>query len=140
MHTFAQNYRPSYGAFSSALGGETSDKIETATFANAENYDLIIALAHASGVASDSVVTLTILEATTSAGAGSATTSKTDTFTSTNTTDTDLLQAEIRAEELSSGYQYVGARLATSNGSGTEKVGVILVQGRARYPQSSPVS
>jgi len=133
----SENYRPSYGAFSSALGAETSDKIETAAFANMENYDVVWALAHASGVASDSVITLTILEATSAAGAGSATTSQTDTFTSTNTTDTDLLQAEIRGEQLSSGFSFAGARLETDNASGTEKVGVILVQGRARYGQSS---
>jgi len=135
-----ENLRPSYGAWSSALGGETSDKIETAVFADMRYYDVIAAYAMASGVASGSVITLTILEGTSTAGAGSATTSQTDTFTSTNTTDTDLLQAEIRAEQLSSGYRYVGARLATSNGSGTEKVALVLVQGRPRYAQSSLLS
>jgi len=137
MHKFLENYKPSYGAFSSALGAETSDKVEPATFVDMENYDVVVAYAQASGVASGSVITLTILEATASGGGGSATTTKTDTFTSTATSDIDVLQAEIRAEELSSGYKYVGFRIATSNGSGTEQVSGIMVQGRARYGQAT---
>lgn len=100
-------------------------------------YDVVVAYAHASGVASDSVLTLQLWEGTSTAGAGSQTISgNSDTFTSTNTTDTDILQAEARGEELSDNYGYVGARLSTDNASGTEKVGLILVQGRARYGQN----
>ena len=124
-------------AFSNALGGETSDKVETAEFLNMKYYHNGWALAHASGVASDGVLTLTILEATSSAGAGSQTTSQTDTFTSTNTTDTDILKAEIKADQLSSGFTHFGARLATDQTSGTEKVGVILIAGSPRFGQNT---
>jgi hypothetical protein len=102
-----------------------------------ENYHNIVAYAVASGVASGSALTLTLLEGTTSAGAGSQTTSHTDTFTSTNTTDTDVLQAEIKGDELSSGYTHVGARLETDNASGTEKVAVLLLAGSSRYGQAT---
>ncbi|KPJ63786.1 hypothetical protein AMJ44_13995 [candidate division WOR-1 bacterium DG_54_3] len=139
MHKFLENYKPSYGVFSSALGGETSDKVETAAFVDMRYYDGVAAYVHASGLASGSVITLTLLEGTSNAGASSATlTGKTDTFTATATTQKDVLQAEVRAEELSSGYRYVGFRLATNNsGAATEKVGGILLQGRARYGSSS---
>ena len=137
MHKMSENLRPTYGAQSEALGGESSDKIETAAFANMENYDVIVAYAQAVELASDSVITLTLLEATSSAGAGSQALSITDAFTSTNVTDTDLLQAEVRAEGLSAGFNFVGARLETDDASGTEVVGVILVQGRPRYAQAT---
>ena len=137
MHKFSENFLPGYGAFSSALGGETSDKVETAEFINMENYHNGWAIAQASGVGSGKILTLTILEATSSAGAGSATTSKTDTFTATATTQKDVLQAEIKADELSAGYTHFGARLATDNTTGTEKVSVILIAGSPRYAQNS---
>ena len=133
MHMFKENFLPGYGNMSSALGAEASDKIETAVFMNMKYYDLGVALAEVTNVASGSVITLTILEGTTSAGASSATTSQTDTFTSTATTDTDVLQAQIRAEQLSANYTHFGARLATNNASGTEVASVILIAGRARY-------
>lgn len=137
MHKMSENLRPTYGAASTALGGEGSDKIETALFADMQHYDVIAAYAHATELASDSVITLTLLEATNDSGGGSTTLSITDTFTSSNVTDTDLLQAEVRAEKLSDGFTFVGARLATDDGSGTEVVGVILVQGRPRYAQAT---
>ena len=140
IHAFAQNVRSRYGGHSSALGGETSDLITTAEFVNMANYDLVVFQAVASGVASDSVLTFLAYEATATNGGGSASLthgSATDTFTSTNTTDTDVLVVQVRGEDLSSGYQYVGAKLATSNGSGTEKVAIVINQMRARYKQSS---
>ena len=140
MHKFLENYKPGYGVFSSALGAETNDKVETAAFVDMRYYDGVVAYAHASGLAAGSVITLSLLEATSAAGASSATISgKTDTFTATGTTHTDVLQAEVRAEGLSSGYRYVGFRLATNNSAGgaVEKVGGILLQGRARYGSSS---
>lgn len=136
MHKFLENFKPSYGVFSSALGAETNDKVES-SFVDMKYYDGVVAYVQASGVASAKVITLTILEGKSTAGSSSATTSKTDTFTSTATSDTDLLQAEIRAEELSSGYRYVGIRVATNQTDGTEKVAGVLVQGRARYGQAS---
>jgi len=137
LHKALNNLKPSYGGFSNTLGAETNDKIETATFVDMRDYDLVIAYAQASNVNSDGVVTLTLLQATSTAGAGSATTTFTDTFTSTATTDTDVLQAEMRGEQLSSGYRYAGARLAVSSGGDAERVSLILVQGRPRYGQHS---
>lgn len=140
IHAFAQNVRSRYGGFSSALGGETSDVITSAEFVNMANYDLVVFQAHASGVASDSALTLLAYEATATDGSGSASLthgSATDTFTSTNTTDTDVLVVQVRGADLSSGYQYAGAKLTTDNGSGTEKVGMIINQMRGRYKQAS---
>jgi len=140
MHKALENLKPSYGGFSSALGGETTiaDTIQSATYVDMRYYDLAVAYGQASGVAAGSVITLQLYEGTSTAGAGSATLSgKTDTFTSTNTTDTDVLQAEVRGQELSAGYRYVGARLSTSNASGTEKVSLILLQGRPRFAQNT---
>ena len=138
MHNFLNNYKPSYGVFSSGLGGESNDRVDTATYVDMRYYDAVVFYVGASGVASGSVVTLQLYEATSTAGAGSATISgKTDTFTATGTTHTDLLQAEVRAEELSSGFRYVGARVSTSNAGGAEKIGGIFVQGRSRYAQTT---
>lgn len=140
IHKFTDNIRSSYGVFSSALGGETSDVVETATYADMKNYDLVVGVCHASGVASGSVVTLKMYQATTSAGAASKTiTGASDTFTSTNTTDTDVLVAQVRGEDLdvASGFRYVGFELSTGNASGTEKVGGVLLQARARYKQAT---
>lgn len=136
MHKFSENLKPTYGGFSSALGGEGSDKIEAGTFVHMDLYDKAIVYAQASGVASGQVVTLTILEATASNGGGSATTAYTDTFTATATNHTDVLQAEIKADQLSAGYDWVGYRLATGNASGTEKVSAIIIQGNPRYGQN----
>ena len=124
-------------AQSTALGGESSDTITTAAFINMENYHNIVVYGIASGVASDAVLTLTIWEATASAGTNSATTTKTDTFTSTNTTDTDVLQAEIKADELSSGFTHVGAKLVSDDGSCTGIVGLFLLAGSPRYAQNT---
>jgi len=131
---------PGYGGLSTALGGETSpaDAIQTAEFINMENYHNIVAYGIATNVASDEVLTLQIYEATTSAGAGSQTVSGyTDTFTSTNVTDSDVLQAEIKADQLSSGFTHVGARLTTATGASTAVVGLMLVAGTPRYMQST---
>jgi len=140
MHSFSENFLPGYGAQSTALGGETTiaDAIQSAEFINMENYHNIVAYGIATNVASDTVLTLQIYEATTSAGAGSQTVSgKTDTFTSTNTTDSDVLQAEIKGDELSSAFTHIGARITTSNASGTEVVGLMLLAGSPRYGQNT---
>lgn len=142
IHKFTDNIRSVYGAFSSALGGESGpdDTITTDTFVNMENYDLVVFQAHGSGVASDDVLTLKAYEATATDGTGSQSLTHSlasDTFTATATSETDVLVAQVRGEDLSSGYQYVGAKLSTSNATGTEKVGIIVNQMRARYKQSS---
>jgi hypothetical protein len=140
IHKFTDNIRSRYGGFSSALGAEGSDLITSAEFVDMANYDLVVGICHASGIASDSVVTLAMWQATTSAGGASKTVSgASDTFTSTNTTDTDVLVAQVRGEDLdvASSFQYVGFKLATDNASGTEKVGGVLLQMRSRYKQAA---
>jgi len=140
IHKFIENVRSRYGAFSSALGGEGSDLVTSAEFVNMANYDLVVGVAHASGVASDAVLTLAMWQATASDGSGSKTvTGASDTFTSTATSDTDVLVAQVRGEDLDvdSSFQYVGFKLATDAESGTEKVGGVLLQLRARYKQAT---
>lgn len=140
VHKFTENIRSQFGGHSSALGGETSDVLMTPEFVDMANYDLVAFQCGASGVASDSVITLLAYEGTTSAGAGSASlthTLATDTFTSTNTTDTDVLVVQVRGEDLSSGFQFVGARASTGNASGTEKVAIVINQLRGRYKQAT---
>ena len=136
MHKFLENLKPAYGVFSSALGGETSDLVESSLFVDMANYDIVVAYGMASGVATGVVISLVLLEATDTAGSGSATTSKTDVFTATATNHTDVLQAEIKAEELSAGYRFVGMRM-TTDGDATEKVCGLIVQGAPRYAQAS---
>ena len=142
MHKAKENLMPTYGAQSTELGAETTiaDTIQTANYVNMKYYDLAIAYGQVTNVASDSVITLRLYEATATGGGGSASlthTGASDTFTSTNTTDTDVLQAEVRGEQLSSGYTHVGARLSTNNASGDEVASVMLLQGRARFAQNS---
>jgi len=139
VHKYSEHYRTTWGGFSSALGGETSDKLTSAAFVGAENYDVVIEQAAYSGIASGSVVTLTLYQASTTAGAGSKTvTSASTSVTSTATTDTGVLTVQVRGAELDmgSGFKYVGAIASTNNASGTEQVQLWHVQGRARYPQA----
>ena len=140
MHKFKENYKPTYGDMSTALGAETSpaaDTIETDTYVDMRYYDALVVYGIASGVASDAVLTLTIQEATATDGSASATTTQTDTFTSTHVTDTDVMQAEIRGEQLSSGYRYAGAIIASDDNSCTGIVTMLMLQGRARYGQAT---
>jgi len=138
MHKMSENLRYTYGKQSTALGGESSDKIESAAFVNMRLYHNVEVVAEVTNVASDGVITLYLLEATSSAGASSATiTGKSDTFTSTNTTDTDVLRVEARSEELSDGYTYVGGRLSTDQTSGAEVVAMWHIQANPRYGQAT---
>jgi hypothetical protein len=140
VHKYSEHYKTNYGGFSSALGGETSDTLTSATFVNAKNYDVVIAECQYSGIASGSVVTMTIWQGTSTAGASSKTvTSASTSVTSTATTDKGVLIVQVRGAELdmASGFCYVGAKVVTNNTSGTEQVALNMIQGRARYPQSS---
>ena len=140
MHTFKENNLVHFGEITSALGGETSDTITTLRFPSMENYDVITFIGIVSELASDSIATLTAYEATATAGTGSSSISgATDTFTSTNVTDTDVLIVSVRAADLTAGYQYVGAKLVTSNASGTEEAALIAIQSRPRYGQATLV-
>lgn len=129
-------------ALSTDLGAETSpdNTVQTAEFINMKYYHNIVAYGLASNVGSGDTITLQIYEATDSDGNGSATTTHTDTYLSTNATNVDLLQAEIKADQLSSGFTHAGARLTTDNGSGTEVVGLMLLAGSPRYAKSGMVA
>jgi len=142
IHTFTSHVRPRFGCVSAALGSETSiaDTKETAEYVDMRNYDLVVFQGIASAVKSGSTVTLKIYEATSTAGAGSQSmthASASDTMLSTNATDTDILVCQVRGEDLSSGYRYVGAQISTNDATGTEKVGVVINQMRARYKQAT---
>ena len=137
MHKFSENYKPTYGDMTTAIGGEGSYTIETDTYVDMRYYDAVVVYGIASAVASDAVLTLTLWEGTDTTGASSATTTQTDTFTSGATSETDVLQAEIRGEQLSSGYRYLGAKIVSDDGSDTAIVTMLLLQGRARYGMST---
>jgi len=132
---------------STALGAEASppaaDCIETPAYCRARYYDLIRAVGHVSNVSSGSVVTLQMYEATdaTGGGAQALTTANApncvDIYSSVATASLDILEAQVRGEGLSSGYAYVGARLTSGQTDGSERVSVMLVQGRARYKQAT---
>jgi len=140
VHVFKQNYRTISGDMSTELGAEDSiaDAVQTPTFANMANYDLVRGAAQVSNVVATHVITLQMYEATAANGAGSAAlTGFTDTYTSTQLTDIDLLECQVRGEDLSAGYQYVGARITTDDDDGDEVGTVWLVEGRARYKQAT---
>jgi phosphomannomutase len=137
MHKLKENLKPSYGAFSLQLGGETNDILATAVYVDMSKYNNVVAYAQGYDVASDAVLTLVLWEATSAAGAGSATTSKTTTATSTHATHKIVMQAEISAAELTTGYKYVGAKLKTSDTGGMEDVSILLLQANPRYGQAT---
>lgn len=140
IHTFNQHIKSNYGGFSSALGGETSDTITSASYVDMKNYDLVVGVCTASGVVSAQTVTLAMWQATNTAGGASKTvTGATDTYLSVHTATTDVLVAQVRGEDLdvAGGFRYVGWKLTTDDTDGTEKVGGVLLQGRARYKQAT---
>jgi hypothetical protein len=139
IHKFTENIKTTYGKASTALGSETSDLITSAAFVDMENYDLAVAVVHVTNVASGKIVTLRLYEATASGGTGSASLAISDTFTASATSDTDVLVAQVRAAQLSSGYQYVGWKASTDDTTGAEIVGGVTLQLRASYPQASLV-
>ena len=141
IHKFTENVRSRYGAFSSDLGAETSpdDTVISAEYVNMANYDMVVGVAIASGVASGVIITLAMWQATASTGSGSKTVSgASDTFAAATETETDILVAQVRGEDLDvdNGFQYVGFKIST-DGNGTEKVAGVLHQLRARYKQAS---
>lgn len=138
VHKWINHYRHQTGDMSTALGGETSDVITTPTFVSMANYDLVVGLAQVSNVVSTHVVTLQAYEATSTAGAGStAISGASDTYTSTQATDLDILITQVRGEDLSTGYQYVGFKVSTDDADGTEVASVFIIEGRARYKQAT---
>jgi hypothetical protein len=134
MHKFLENLKVVFGDSTASLGAESSDVITTAKFVDMANYDIVEALGLVSNATSDAVVSLKMYEATDTDGSGSATiTGASDTFTSTNTTDTDVLRAQVRASDLSAGYQFVGAKLSSSEAGDSAIAAVCLVQAKPRY-------
>lgn len=140
VHKYTQHYRQIAGAMSKELGAETdiADAIQTPTFANMANYDLIVGFGQVSHVMPAQVITLQMYEATdATGGSAQAITGATDTYTSVATASLDVLVAQVRGEDLSAGYQYVGARITTNDTDGSECASVFLDEGRARYKQAT---
>ena len=140
VHIYKQHFSSQSGDMSAALGAETSDKITTPVFVYMKNYDLVRAVGQVSNVVSTHAISLKMYEATTTAGAGSQSLTHaqaSDTYTSAASTTLDILEAQTRGEDLTSGYGYVGAILSTNDGDGTEVASLHLECGRARYKQST---
>ena len=140
VHQFNQHYRQIAGDMSTELGAETTiaDAIATPTYVDMANYDLVIGVGQVSDVVSAQVITLQMYEATDNTGGGAAAiTGATDTYTSAATATLDVLVAQVRGEDLTAGYQYVGARLTTNDTDGSEIASVLLHEGRARYKQAT---
>jgi len=77
-------------------------------------------------------------QATDGTGGGAVTVAgATDTYLSAATASLDVLVAQVRGEDLTAGYQYVGARLTTGQVNGSERASVMLHEGRARYKQAT---
>ena len=137
IHKFTDNVRTSYGAKTTSLGGETADTISSAAFVDTANYDLVVGIAHITNVASGVIITLTAYEATATGGGGSASLAAHDHFTAAATSDTDTLVCQVRGEDLSAGYQYVGFKLYAADSTSAGIGGLIQLQMRARYKQAS---
>jgi len=122
------------------LGAESApaaDCIQTPTFADMANYDLIVGVGQVSNCSSGSIVTLQMYQATDATGGGSTVvTGATDIYTSVALASCGVLAAQVRGEDLTAGYQYAGARLTAGQGDGTEIASVWLHEGRARYKQA----
>lgn len=139
MNRIIEQTRPSYGVFSSALGGETSDYVQSAVFVDMKNWNRAVGIAQAYNVVPGQVLTLQLYEATATGGGGSATISgATDTATATASTQRIVLKAEVSAAELTSGYQYVGMRVTTDDTDGTEQIGGVVLQAEGRYNEATP--
>ena len=138
IHKFTEHVKTTYGNASTKISAESGDLITSATFVDMENYDLAVAVAHVTGVASGKIITLRLWEATAAAGTGSQSLAISDTFTAEATSDTDVLVAQVRAAALTSGYQYVGFKLSTNDsGTGAEIGGGVILQLRSRYNQAT---
>ena len=135
VHTFSSHVRARYGLIDASLD---SDTLVTAEFVDMANYDLVVFQAVASNVTSGSAVTMQIWQATATNGNGSATlaTPASAVVTSTHATQTDILTCQVRGEDLSSGYRYVGAKIA-ANASVACPVAIIINQMRGRYKQAT---
>jgi hypothetical protein len=135
IHTFSSHVRARYGVIDASIDAAT---LVTAEFVNMKNYDLVVFQAVASNVTSASVLTLQVWQATATDGSGSATlaTPSTAVSTATHATHVHILTAQVRGEDLSAGYQYVGAKIA-ANASVAAPVAIVINQMRGRYKQAT---
>ena len=136
IHQFDQNIRTRFGNI--ATDPENTPMV-SAEYVNMKNYYLIVGVGLATAVAVDSTVTLTMYQATTTAGGGSASVCAT-TFTSLGSTSPIVLIAQVRGEDLSTTttFHYVGWIMTTNDADTTVYGAGCLHQMRARYKQASP--
>ena len=129
-----------YVDVTTALGGETSDLLQTVGFYDMENYDAMVGIGVVSNVVSTHVITFQMYEATDTDGGGSTTISgASSTYTSTQATDIFVCAIEVDADQLTDGYDFVGLRMTTDDADGTEAGAVMVIPSSGRYPQATPV-
>ena len=135
IHQFDQNVRTRFGKYGTDIGD--TDLVST-EYVDMENYDLVVGVAIASDIATGSIVTLTMYQATGTAGEASAAVSST-VHTSTASADTIELIAQVRGEDLSTttAFHYVGWILTTNDADTTTYGAGCLHQMRARYKQAT---
>lgn len=116
---------------SSALGGETSDKLTSSWTALGKVRSFAV-VALVTNVVNTQIVTLTIKTASDSSGAGSATlTAKAETKVQTVTGTADATLKTILIGEcnaIPAGHSYVQAELSTDDTDGTEVVSMLLMR------------
>ena len=136
IHTFDQHIRTRFGVIDASIDAAT---LETAEYVDMRNYDLVAFHCFASNVTSASYLTLKIWQATSTAGAASVSmthASASVVSTATHASALHAMTVQVRGEDLSAGYRYVGAQVA-GNASVPALVCVGIHQLRARYKSSS---
>jgi hypothetical protein len=126
-----------YAAATEALGGETSDILNTAAY-NMKNYDAILGIAVMMTVVSTHVITLKMFEATdTDGGGSSAISGASTTYTSTQATDVAQFVLEVDADQLTDGSDYVFMQASTDDADGSEDVNLVVIPTYGRYRQAT---
>jgi hypothetical protein len=136
VHTFTSHVRSRYGILDASIDAAT---LETVEYVDMRNYDLVVFEALASAVISASALTLKIYQATSTAGAASVSMTHalaSAVSTATHATHCHLLQAQVRGEDLTAGYRYVGAQLS-ANASVPAPCAIVIHQMRGRYKQAT---
>jgi len=136
IHTFDQHIRTRFGVIDASIDAAT---LETAEYVDMRNYDLVAFHCFASNVTSASYLTLKIWQATSTAGAASVSmthASASVVSTATHASALHAMTVQVRGEDLSAGYRYVGAQVA-ANASVAALVCIGIQQARARYKQAT---
>ena len=136
IHTFDQHIRTRFGVIDASIDAAT---LETAEYVDMRNYDLVAFHCFASNVTSASYLTLKIWQATSTAGAASVSmthASASVVSTATHASALHAMTVQVRGEDLSAGYRYVGAQVA-ANASVPALVCIGIQQARARYKQAT---